>query len=72
MLTLQSFKSWSGCFQMFKVKQDSQGDDILLTLQGVVSFTDVLEGLKLYEIDLYFYANVKTFSVFHFSKHVLR
>ena len=30
---------------MLKVNQDIQGDDILLTLQGV-SFTEALEGLK--------------------------
>ena len=38
MLTLQSFKSRSVCFLMFEVKRDSQGDVILLSLQGV-SFT---------------------------------
>ena len=31
---------------MFKVKQDSMGDGILLTSQGV-SFTEVQEGLKI-------------------------
>ena len=45
MLTLQSSKSWIVCLLMFKVNRDSQGDDILLTSQGV-SFTEVLEGLK--------------------------
>ena len=44
MLTLQSSKSWIVCLLMFKVNRDSQGDDILLTSQGV-SFTEVLEGL---------------------------
>ena len=44
-LTLQSSKSRIVCLLIFKVKQDSQGDDILLTLQGV-SFTEVLEGSK--------------------------
>ena len=36
------------CLLIFKVKQDSQGDDILLTSQGVsFTFTEVLEGLKI-------------------------
>ena len=44
MLTLQSSKSRSVCLLMFEVKQDSIGDVILLTSQGV-SFTVVQEGL---------------------------
>ena len=45
MLTLQSSKSWSVCFLVFKVKQESKSDDILFTSQGVF-FTEVLEGLS--------------------------
>ena len=45
MLTLQSSKSWSVCLLMFDVKQDSQGDVILLTSPGV-SFTEIPEGLN--------------------------
>ena len=45
MLTLQSSKSQIVCLLIFKVKLNSQGDDILLASQGV-SFTDVLKGLK--------------------------
>ena len=44
MLTLQSLKSQIVCLLIFKVNQDSLGDVILLTLQGV-SFTEVQEGL---------------------------
>ena len=43
MLIIQSPKSRIVCLLMFKVKRDSQGDDILLTSQGF-SFTEVLEG----------------------------
>ena len=43
MLTLQSSKSWIVRLLIFKVKQDSLGDVILLTSQ-VVSFTEVQEG----------------------------
>ena len=35
MLTLQSLKSQIVCLLIFKVNQDSLGDVILLTLQGV-------------------------------------
>ena len=45
MLTLQSFKSRIVCLLIFKVNQDSLGDVILLTSQGV-SFTEVQEGLN--------------------------
>ena len=45
LLTLQSSYSRSVCLLMLKVNQDIQGNDILLTLQGV-SFTEALEGLK--------------------------
>ena len=45
MLTLQSSKSRVACLLMFKVNQDSLGDVILLTSQGV-SFTEVQEGLS--------------------------
>ena len=45
MLTLQSSKSRSVFLLMFKVKQDSLDDVILLTSLGV-SFTEVQEGLK--------------------------
>ena len=45
MLTLQSFKSRIVYLLVFKVKQDSLGDVILLTSQGV-SFTEVQEGLN--------------------------
>ena len=43
MLTLQSSKPQIVCLLVFKVKRDSQGDDILITSQGV-SFTEVLDG----------------------------
>ena len=46
MLTLQSSKSRIFGLLIFKVNQDSIGDVILLTLQGV-SFTEVQEGLNL-------------------------
>ena len=46
MLTLQSSKSRIVFLLMFKVKRDIQCDDIVLTSQGV-SFTEVLEGLKI-------------------------
>ena len=49
MLTLQSSKSRIVCLLIVKVKHDSQGDDILLTSQGV-SFTEVLEGLKYVQV----------------------
>ena len=52
MLTLKSSKSRIVCLLIFKVNQDSLGDVILLTLQGV-SITDVQEGLKFYIIDLF-------------------
>ena len=45
LLTLQSSYSRIVCLLMLKVNQDIQGNDILLTLQGV-SFTEALEGLK--------------------------
>ena len=45
MLILQSSKSQIVCLLIFKVNQDSLGDAILLTSQGV-SFTEVQEGLK--------------------------
>ena len=45
MLTLQSSKFRIVCLLMFKVKQDSLGDDILLTSKGV-SFKEVQEGLN--------------------------
>ena len=44
MPALQSFKSRIVCLPIFKVNQDSLGDVILLTSQGV-SFTEVQEGL---------------------------
>ena len=44
MLTLQSSKYRIVCLLIFKVNQDSLGDVILLTSQGV-SFTEVQERL---------------------------
>ena len=44
MLTIQSSKSRFVYLLMFELKQDSLGDVILLTSQGV-SFTEVQEGL---------------------------
>ena len=44
MLTLQSSKSRIVCLLIFKVNQDSLGEVILLTSQGV-SFREVQKGL---------------------------
>ena len=46
MLTLQPSKSRSVCLLMFKINQDSLGDVILLTSQGV-SFTDLAQLMQL-------------------------
>ena len=43
LLTLQSSKSRNVCLLIFEINQDSLGDVILLTSQGV-SFTEVQEG----------------------------
>ena len=45
MLILQSSKSRIVCLLIFEENQNSLGDVILLTSQGV-SFTEVQEGLK--------------------------